>query len=229
MVLLSLYAEAQVKTKHQANYDAKPLRFGYYVGFGTTHYNVKFLPSFSTPVNLQDPNGATLAVTSPNTTSIRAGAMVNYYINEYFDVRFSPLNISVLERKITYLDGTGTEKDDQTFSKSWMEIPFHVKYKSERRENSRMYVFAGTRWGFETNIINRKGNRRTTNTSMRTNDLTLEYGVGLEFFREYFKVTPELHFSHGLFNMVRKNDDRHHLEHVRNLKTHTVSLLILFQ
>lgn len=214
-----------------SNYDNKTIRFGYYIGLAETHFNVRHLPSFDSPANLEttDSRGPILAVTSPNATAIRAGAMINYYLNDYFDVRFSPLNISVLERRLRYIDHSGEEQKDDLSSKSWMEIPFHVKYKSERRGNSRMYYFAGTRWGFETNIRGRKGSKVTVNKSLRTNDLMVEYGVGLEFFREYFKVTPELHFSHGVFNMIRPDDDRYHLQHIKSLKTHNVSLLILFQ
>ncbi len=79
-----------------------------------------------------------------------------------------------------------------------------------------MYVFAGARIGFQTNIINKKGSKIFKNQSMRSNDLMLEYGMGLEFFREYFKVTPELHFSHGIFNMIRKGDQREYLENIKS-------------
>lgn len=229
-VLIAASAEAQVKSKYQANYDAKPIRFGYYIGFAPTHFNIKHAPSFFTDenINTTDSKGQIYAVTSPNSTAIRAGAMINYYINDYFDVRFSPLNISVQERKIVYIDKDEKVQTDNLNSKAWMEFPFHVKYKSERRHNSRMFVFAGTRWGFETNSIT-KGKRATgDNVSLRTNDLQIEYGVGLEIFREYFKVTPELHFSHGIFNMKRKDNERYHLNHIQSLKTHSVTLLIMF-
>lgn len=225
-----------MKTRHQPNYDAKPLRFGYYIGFGSTHFDVRYRSSFLSPANTQDPNGAILSVTSPNTTSIRAGAMINYFVNDYFDVRFSPLNISVQKREVIYVTGDpGNPAGQQAVNtepvdKAWLEVPFHVKYKSERRQNTRMYIFGGTRWAFETNAIGKRNSSRSVlNASLRTNDLMLEYGVGLEVFRAYFKVTPELHFSHGLFDMTRKNNNLHFLEHVKSLKTHTVSLVILFQ
>jgi hypothetical protein len=223
-------AEAQVRSKFQANYDAKPVRFGYYIGFAPTHFNIKHAASFFTPANMNttDPRGPVYSVSSPSSTAIRAGAMVNYYINDYFDIRFSPLNISVQERKLTYINKDKDVKQDNLNSKAWMEFPLHIKYKSERRHNSRMFIFAGTRWGFETNSIT-KGKRATAdNVSLRTSDLQIEYGVGLEIFREYFKVTPELHFSHGIFNMKRKDNDRYHLNHIQSLKTHSVSLLIMF-
>ncbi len=229
LFLFGLSAEAQVRTKHQPNYDAKPIRFGYYVGFANTHYNVKFRPSFLEAANTNNPDGVIYAVSSPNTTAIRAGAMVNYYINDYFDFRFSPLNIAIYKRNITYVKDHVPLEDTQD-DKAWLEIPMHVKYKSERRNNTRMYIFGGARWGFETNVVKRKGaNKVSGNESLRTSDLALEYGVGLEFFREYFKVTPELHFSHGLFNMMKKDNGKHHLDHVKSLKTHSVSLIILFQ
>ena len=230
LVLSVTFAHGQVRSKYQANYDAKPLRFGYYIGFAPTHFNIKHAASFFTAENTAttDPKGPIYAVTSPSSTAIRAGAMINYYINDYFDVRFSPLNISVQERRLEYIDKDKEIQPDPLGSRAWMEFPFHVKYKSERRHNSRMFVFAGTRWGFETSSIT-KGKRSTADQrSLRSSDLQIEYGVGLEIFREYFKVTPELHFSHGIFNMKRKDNERYHLNHIQSLKTHSVSLLIMF-
>ena len=222
-----------MKPKYQPNYDAKPIRFGYYIGFGATHYDVKFKSSFLSAANTQDPAGTVFSVTSPTTTAIRAGAMINYYVDDYFDIRFSPLNISVQKRNIIHVTGTPGNKqtvEETQVDKAWLEVPLHVKYKSERRNNTRMYVFGGARWAFETNTIGRRGaSRNVINASLRTHDLMVEYGVGLEVFRAYFKVTPELHFSHGLFDMTRNDNNLHFLEHVRSLKTHTVSLLILFQ
>lgn len=232
-LLIGFGATAQVKTKHMPNYDAKPIRFGYYIGFAESHLKVKHLPSFNTAANLENNKpheGPVYSVTSPSSSVIRAGAMVNIFINDYFDIRFSPLNISVLERKITYVDASNEEQKDNLTGKAWMEFPFHVKYKSERRGNSRMYLFAGGRMGFETNIRSRRGASTTfSNKSLRTSDLMIEYGVGLEFFREYFKVTPELHFSHGVLNMIPKKHDKYYLDHIKNMKSHNVSFLVFFQ
>lgn len=230
LLFLTLVAHGQVKPKYQLNYDAKPLRFGYYIGFGATHYDVKFKSSFLTD---QSAGGTVYALSSPTTTAIRAGAIVNVFVNDYIDVRFSPLNISVQKRNLVYQTGTPgsiQQVEHTQADKAWLEFPFHVKYKSERRQNSRMYVFGGARWAFETNTIGKRGgNRSVINASLRTNDLMLEYGMGLEIFRAYFKVTPELHFSHGLFDMTRKNNTLPFLNHVQHLKTHSVSLLIVFQ
>lgn len=227
LFLSSAVAEAQVKTKHQPDYDAKTVRFGYFIGFASTHYTVRHAPTFTSAAN------TVLSLNSPNSIAIRAGAMINYHLNDYFDFRFSPLNIAIQNRTIAYVPDTGTgpgeEKEAFQDSKSWLEVPFHIKYKSERRGNSRMYIFAGGRWAFETNITTKKANKVNKNLTMRTNDFMLEYGVGLEFFREYFKMTPELHFSHGMFNMIRKDNSLQYLDHVNSLKTHSVSLLILFQ
>jgi hypothetical protein len=234
-LLVSTVAQAQVKTKHQPNYDAKPLRFGYYIGMGSTHYITKYKDSFFSPEN-ENAAVPIYGVTSPNATTIRAGAMINYYLNDYFDVRFSPLNLSIQKRNLTYIEGVADNLDEGTpikveqVDKAWLEIPFHVKYKSERRFNSRMYVFGGARMAFETNTVGRRGSKRTSGrTSMRSADFLIEYGAGLEIFRPYFKVTPEIHFSHGLFDMIRNNNTDHHLQHVKSLRTHMVSLLILFQ
>ena len=101
------------------------------------------------------------------------------------------------------------------------------KYKSERRGNVRMYVFGGVRYAVETNAVNRRGRQQFTT---KNNDFSVEYGTGIEFFREYFKFSPELHFSHGIVNLVNPVTARGTaIGGIDRLSTHTVTLYILFE
>ncbi len=97
-----------------------------------------------------------------------------------------------------------------------------------------MYVFAGLRYGRETNAINFM-NRSQVATTLETNrnDFSLEYGVGLESFLRYFKFTPELHFSHGLTNnasaVVFRPGEITANQLIQRMNTTTVSLMLMFE
>lgn len=214
---------AQIKTKFQPNYDNKKIHFGYFLGLASTKYNIKFNNSYLADVN----NGKVYAISSPTSMGIKAGGLVNIYINDYLDFRFSPLSVSIYSRKLLENDSIAHNQED----KAWFEIPVQFKYKSERRNNSRMFVFAGLKYGFETNVVNKKNNiTKIDNFTTKTSDFSVEYGMGLELFREYFKVTPELHFSHGIKNMVNPGGNRSSfLSYVDKLKTHSVTLYLVFQ
>ena len=90
-----------------------------------------------------------------------------------------------------------------------------------------MYVFGGVRYAVETNAVNRK-NRQQFST--KNNDFSIEYGTGIEFFREYFKFSPELHFSHGIVNLIDPvNSKGTAIAGIDKLTTHTVTLYFSFE
>jgi hypothetical protein len=218
LILMALKSFSQEKIRFQPDYDNKKIHFGYFLGLVNTNYLIKYNQGFLAP------NNAIFVITSPTTTGIKAGAVVNYYVNDYFDVRFSPLTIAIYGRKLLVNDSLKYDQVD----KAWFEIPVYLKYKSERRMNSRMFIFAGLKYGFETNVVNRKG----ANTSFATKsaDFSFDYGMGLELFREYFKITPEIHFSHGFRNMVNTGlPASNFLSNVDRMRTHSVSFFIVFQ
>jgi Outer membrane protein beta-barrel domain len=214
---------AQNRLKYQPDYDAKKIHFGYFLGYSSTNYMIKFNNSYLATVN----NGKVYAISSPTSGAIKAGALVNFYINDYFDFRFSPLTVAIYSRKLLENDSIAHNQED----KAWFEIPLQIKYKSERRHNSRMFIFGGLKYGFETNVVNKRNKvALIDNFSTKTSDFSVEYGMGLELFREYFKVTPELHFSHGIKNMINPGVNRSSfLSYADKLKTHSVTLYIVFQ
>lgn len=222
----TLYAQMNKRT-YQADYDAKPIKFGYFIGVPYTNLNVKFNSYF---VNQSD----YIAMTSPATMGLKLGGLANVYINDYFDFRILP-TVALYNRKLAYryLDAAEPDPDKKLKERSeerqsaWFELPIMLKYKSERRGNVRMYIFGGFRFALETNPVKRKNSQQF---NAKTSDLCIEYGTGLEIFREYFKFAPELHFSHGLVNLVNPaNSTGTAMQGVNRLTTHTVTLYLLFE
>jgi hypothetical protein len=64
---------------------------------------------------------------------------------------------------------------------------------------------------------------------LRTNnvDLSVDYGFGFDLFYEYFKLSPELRFSHGISNMLVK-DTNIYSTALQRLSSHTVSFYLYF-
>ena len=157
--------------------------------------------------------------------------MVNFAINEYWDFRILP-TVSLPTRKLSLVDSSGTTNYSQK-DKAWIEIPLMIKYKSERRGNERMYIFAGLRYSTETNASFALGRKRQANSveiPLKGSDFSIEYGVGLELFREYFKFAPELHFSHGMKNLIDPLKTRNtYLGITDKITTHSVTLYFIFE
>lgn len=203
------------------HYDEKPLHFGFSFAAPFTCFNIKHSQGFI------DSRDSTLSITSPTQPGFRMLFVMNARINKRLDFRVTP-GISIYGRSVQY------KYPNREFTllreSTWAEFPIMLKYKSERRGNTRMYVVGGVRFGVEANVRKKDINRLSfERLSTKTSDIALEYGVGLEQFYRFFKFAPELHFSHGLKNMFVPNERSTYSAGIQKLTTHTVTLYLLFE
>ena len=114
----------------------------------------------------------------------------------------------------------------QEVTSTVIQFPLMLKYQSDRRRNSRMYMIAGI------NPVLTASNRRSDplRNQLRplNSDLTLEYGVGLDLFYPLFKLAPELRFSHGLRNLLVPHNDVFS-NSLQSMSTNSVTLYINIQ
>ncbi len=222
-VLLSLTvqdASAQgqgYRRKHLEYYDDKPIHYGILFAMPTTRYKIEHNSTFMS-------TDSAFAIQSPRNTAFRMGFIVNAFLTERFDIRLTP-SVSLYDRQIkySYPNSQKVEKREST----WIEFPLLLKYKSERRVNSRMYLVAGMSMAIETNVRRgRGGNAGTLDT--KSTDFTIDYGVGYERFFEFFKFSPELRFSHGIGNVFQPSANSLS-KGINKLSTHTVTLYLNFE
>jgi len=206
------------KRKHLEYYDDKPIHYGILFAVPFTRFTLRHNEDFV-------PKDSAFLVQSPTKAAFRMGFTVNAYLDERFDLRTTP-SVSLYERQVKFSYPGGTEKIENRES-TWIEIPLLLKYKSQRRGNSRMYLIGGMTFGIETNVKRSKGSGAGT-LATKSSDLTVDYGIGFEQFFEFFKLAPELRFSHGLTNIFQpsKNSLGAGLD---KMSTHTVTLYLNFE
>lgn len=208
--------------KHLEFYDDKPIHYGFFFAMPVTRFNVKYSPTY---VNT-DP---AVRLYSPNSPSFRVGILVNAFVTDRFDFRFTPA-VSLYGRAVKYEYPDGTEPRIEKRESTWMEFPFMIKYKSERRKNSRMYLIAGATAAIETNVRNKQA-RVSGRLNTKNKDLSVDYGVGFEQFLEFTKISPELRFSHGLVNLFSPGIGASAAQNagIQRLTTHSVTLYLNFE
>lgn len=212
-------AQSGYRRKHLEYYDDKPIHYGILFAVPFTRYNITHSNDYVT-------SDTAFVIKSPTQGAFRMGFVVNAFLNERFDIRTTP-SVSLYDRQVKYSYPGGTEKIEKRES-TWIEIPLLLKYKSERRVNSRMYMVAGVSLGIETNVKRSRGAATTGRLDTKSSDLAIEYGVGYEQFFEFFKFTPELRFSHGLGNVFVPNANGAS-RGISKLTTHTVTLYLNFE
>lgn len=213
------YSQGQgYRRKHLEYYDDKPIHYGILFAMPTTRYKIQHNSNFMT-------SDTAVSIQAPRNTAFRMGFIVNASLNERFDIRTTP-SVSLYERQLKYSYPSGIEKIEKRES-TWIEFPLMLKYKSERRVNSRMYLVAGMSMAIETNVRRGRGGSAGT-LDTKSTDFTIDYGVGYEQFFEFFKFSPELRFSHGLGNIFQPS--AHSLgKGINRLRTHTVTLYLNFE
>lgn len=220
LIHLQTVAQSNYKyvVKHLERYDDRAIHYGFFFAVPVTRFSVGYSPAFVK-------SDSAYRIYSPNKGSFRVGFVANAYLNDRFDLRLTP-SVSLQSREVTYDYPGGTSKTE-TRESTWLDFPLLLKYKSERRNNSRMYLLAGGAFSVETNV-RRKENVGTSKLSTGTMDFAVEYGVGFEQFFEYFKFAPELRFSHGLVNLYRPTVNVAGVG-INRLTTHTVTLYLNFE
>ncbi|MCB0855596.1 MAG: outer membrane beta-barrel protein, partial [Bacteroidetes bacterium] len=120
----------------------------------------------------------------------------------------------------------GREAKIETVESVAVDFPILLKYKSERRNNSRMYVIGGLTGSIEaagkTNLEEDQDVLQFSGFNMMA-----DFGFGFDLYYPLFKFSPEIRFAFGLLDVVGSNND--FTAGIKELKTKTVSIYFHFQ
>ena len=204
-------------------YDERWFHPGMYVSFSASRFNLEQSAYY---VNKQ-----WVTANSVISPSLGVGFIADARLGgpgSPFILRFSP-GVNFLTRSVEFRPIGYPTPDSivtQNITATVVQFPVLLKYQSNRRRNSRMYMIGGL------NPVLTASNRR--NDPLRNqlraldSDLTLEYGVGLELFYPLFKLAPEIRFSHGLKNLVVPRNDVFNRS-LQYMSTNSVTLYINIQ
>jgi hypothetical protein len=181
------------------DFQQKPYYFGITIGFNQSDYRVYHSKNFI----LSDSFARAQAVTGPG---FNLGIISNLKLGEYFDVRFLP-TLSFAERRIQYgLLGENQKTDTRRVESVFVEMPFHVRYKSATYHDFRLFLLGGVKYSFD--VASDSRTRQAAGlVKVSATDFHLEYGAGVQFFFPYFIFSPEFKVSNGLNNALIYNGD----------------------
>ena len=208
------------------DYDNKRLHYGFFLAFNYSTFSVLHSEVFNRNVNnpmLKNPLAAVNPIGGPGFTT---GFILNARINDIWDFRILP-TVSFYTRYMEMRfrnDSLSNQLNQSTYA--FLELPIMVKYKSQRRHNTRMYMIGGIRPAIEV------GAKREEigDNFLRVNsaDFSLEYGFGFDFYYPLFKFSPELRFSYGVSGM-KYPDDNIYANSIKEFYTRTVTLYFNFE
>ena len=217
------------KVKNLPNYDYAPYHFGFVLALNQMHFTIDPIDnlhekSFSTEV-AQDVNPAItgLDVDSMNVYGIdykpeygfTVGIVGNLRLGQYFDLRFIP-SLAFGERVISYkINAYGSGDDilsdslitmEKRIPSTYIDFPLMVKYKTERYNNVRAYVFGGAKYSLDLASLSNKqddsGNKEIV--KLKRNDVFFEIGVGFDYYLSFFKFGTEIKMSYSPYDIPER-------------------------
>jgi len=218
MMLVTANSFAQKrKVLNLPTYDQSQYHFGFILGLNHLLFSIKPVDNLS---NIKwdsdqspDVYGDSLfvyGVTSTPTPGFSVGILANLRLGTNTDLRFIPsllfgeriLNYEILQYKTdTAVKATmfGIQK---SITSTIVEFPLEFRYKSKRVNNFRAYVLGGIKYSLDLASQKKESNGITTTAKLNRSDVSLETGVGFEFYTTYFKFGTELKMGYGLTNLI---------------------------
>lgn len=160
-----------------------------------------------------------------------ASMVGNMRLNENWDLRLLP-GLYFGQRDLKYLmtDENSGEIVNHTMKieSTLLQFPLLIKYRAKRENNYRPYVVVGANYAIDLATRKKIKQEEWPKIRLKSHDILLEAGVGVDYYLPYFKFSHELRFSYGLFNMVNYDDSRY-TKAIRRLGTKMVTLVIYFE
>jgi len=223
LATLPQFGQAQLfrwTRQHNPEYDKKKITYGFSIGLHTSSYQVKYSNKF-----VSKPYDTVHSVQPVFLPGFSLGFLVNYRFNEFLDLRLMP-KAGFYAHKLYYYY-TNSPTQSQLVETTLVEFPLLLKYKSARRGNVRMYMIGGITPAFEASGKNDIGNS-SAGLSIQKRNLSLDAGMGFDFYFPLFKLSQEIRFSRGIANMLGSQHTIYQ-DPISRLNTNTISVYFIFQ
>lgn len=219
-LLLLTNAQAQIRgTYNFLDFAQKPYYFGITLAVNSANYRLAHSTDFVM-------NDSIRIAESTTGRGFNLGIVTNLKIGQYWDFRFLP-TLSFTDRTLEYWTTDDTRVDKRVES-VFVEMPFHLRYKSAPYRDLRLFVIAGAKYSFDVASNSRS---RNDNNLVRVapSDFAIEYGTGLQIFFPYFIFSPEIKVSHGLSNTLIYNGQQSYSSVLEKVQSRTFTISFHFE
>ena len=205
--------------QHNPNYDERKISYGFMIGIHTSAYQVKYSDKFVT-----QSFDTVHSVLTPFAPGFSLGFLINMRLNSDLDLRIMP-KAGFYDHQLEY-NYTDETTQTQLTETTMVEFPILLKYKSMRRGNVRMYMIGGITPSIEASGKN--DIQATTEVlDIRQTNLSIDAGIGFDFYFPLFKFSQEIRFSRGIANMLGP-DPSSFKEPISRVNTNTISVYFIF-
>ena len=219
---LSSFSQRNKKPQNLPRYDFKKIHFGFTLGINSLNFNIKKNKEFLI-------NDTLLTMLAEDQKGFNLGIVSNIRLGKYTDLRFIP-TLVFGERILNYKfnEQNNLSLQDKRIESTLIDFPISLKYKSARYNNFRTYVICGVKYSLDIASQSEIDDEGQELVKLNNHDLMIEGGFGIDFYLQYFKFSPQIKLSHGIINILSK-DNTIYTETINNLKTTSWILSFTFE
>jgi|GEM_PF-41195 len=225
MLILTVSAFGQEEL-NLPNHDDKKFFIGIAIMYNSSRFQLTHHPNF-----LQ--NDSILSVNPLSAGGIGLAGMNNFVISPRFSIRAAlsfMLSSKDLEYRLKYPDGTNNEtpvmvKRVETIA---CGIPVNLKFRSDRINNFRIYVFGGGKFEFDL-ASNAKAKKADDLIKLQPYTFGVEAGMGCSFYFPVFILSPEIKISNGLNNLHSRDANLKFSNAIDKLNSRMIVFSLIFE
>ena len=218
---------AQLRQIHLPDHDEKK----YYLGIGLIYNTARFQVSQASVFLDHD----SVLVSSPeNNGGFGLAGMHTYRISPRFEVRAIFPQLMFAYKNVTYHLKYPDKTKDETFEMTkkvesiLVGLPIHLKFRSDRIENFRVYMFGGVKFEYDL-ASNARAKRAEELVKLKKIDMGVEAGIGFNFYFPVFILSPEIKISNGIINSHSRDENLKFSSVIDKLNSRMVVFSLIFE
>lgn len=209
------------------NHDDKKYYLGIALMYNSSRFNLSQHPSFLGQDSVQ-------VVDPENAGGFGLAGIHTLRLNERFELRAIFPQLLFSYKNLTYhLKSPDPMKEEQKVMTKKVEsiligLPIHLKFRSDRINNFRVYMFAGGK--FEYDLTSNSTARRAEDlVKLKKHDLGVEAGIGFNFYFPVFILSPEIKISNGLMNVHSRDPNLKFSSTIDRLQSRMILFSLIFE
>jgi len=203
----------------------------YYLGIALIYNNSRFqLEQHPRFLN----SDTVLSINPLNTGGFGLAGIHTYRLSPRFEIRAVFPQLLFSYKNLTYhLKYPNWSMEEDSIMTKRVEsiligLPVHIKFRSDRIGNFRVYMFAGGK--FEYDLASNSTARRAEDlVKLKKYDLGVELGIGFNFYFPVFILSPEIKFSNGVINTHARDENLKFSNTIDRLNSRMIVFSLIFE
>ncbi|HEY4063443.1 MAG TPA: outer membrane beta-barrel protein [Puia sp.] len=207
------------------DHDSKKYYIGISFMYPNTHLQVSAHPQF-----LQ--SDSILYVNPGNSSGFGVSGMFTFRLAEHFEFRFAFPEFMFASNSISYHVNYPPAGESTLATKQIQSLllgfPAQVKFLSDRINNFRVYMLGGFNYRYD--LASNSSARKAENlVKLLPSDMSLEAGVGFQFYFPVFILSPELKISEGIKNIHSRDPNLQYSNVIDKIKSRMIIFSLIFE